>query len=376
SVLFCLDFDINQRANGARLYRLHDDMWFWNSAETCAAAWQAINEFTDLFGLELNEEKTGSTNILTGSSDGQMDEVQGLPSGDVTWGFLKLDTTAGRFIIDQTKVDAHIDELRLQLDACKSTLDWIRAWNTYGCRFFTTNFGSLAKCYSRAHVDAILSTFRHIQQVLFPELRGGVVARLKEMLAERFGITDVPDAYIYAPVALGGLGLQNPFLTPYIYRNKMPEDVGMSMDRFLEGEKLEYDVAKKAFESPDQQFDDFDDNGQSCPDFMDVEDESAFLSFEEYTRQRERTLAGLRAAFNDISEEPLPKPLEPSKALSGLLPELPEDWYSMKPYEQWICLQHSKEMVARFGGLVILEKGLLPTGVMEMLQQSRFQWQG
>ncbi|RSM05122.1 hypothetical protein CDV31_009756 [Fusarium ambrosium] len=372
SVLFCLDFDINQRANGARLYRLHDDMWFWNSAETCAAAWRVINEFTDLFGLELNEEKTGSTTIRPRSSDGKIDEVQGLPSGDVTWGFLKLDTTAGKFIIDQTKVDAHIDELRLQLDACKSALDWIRAWNTYGCRFFTTNFGSLAKCYSRAHVDAILSTFRHIQKILFPELRGGVGARLKEMLAERFGITDVPDAFLYAPVALGGLGLKNPFLMPYIYRDNMPKNAGTIMDKFLEEEKLEYDAAKKAFESPDEQFGDLNDN----PEFMDLEDKNTFFSFEEYTRHRERTSAGLRTAFQAISEEPQPTTLEAPNILSGLLYELPEDWYHMKPYEQWICSQHSKEMVARFGGLVILEKGLLPTGVMEMLQQSRFQWQG
>ncbi|KAJ4201475.1 hypothetical protein NW767_006563 [Fusarium falciforme] len=373
SVLFCLDFDVNQRANGARLYRLHDDMWLWNSAETCAAAWRVITEFTDLFGLELNDDKTGSATILPGSGDGRIDEAMGLPSGDVTWGFLKLDTTAGRFVIDQAKIDAHIDELRLQLDACRTTLDWIRAWNTYGCRFFTTNFGSLARCYSRAHVDAIISTFRHIQQVLFPSLRGGVGARLKEMLAERFDITDVPDGFLYAPVALGGLGLQNPFLMPYIYRDGMPKDAGVQMDMFLEAEKLDYDAAKRAFESSDEQCDDLSNNGQFYPDFMDLEDDNTFFSFEEYTRHRERTSAGLRTAFHDISQEPLPKPLEPPKILSGLLPE---DWDDMAPYDQWICLQHSKEMVARFGGLVILEKGMLPTGVIEMLQQSRFQWQG
>lgn len=127
SVLFCLDFDVNQRASGARLYRLHDDMWLWNSAETCATAWRVINEFTNLFGLELNEDKTGSTTIHPGSRGGQIDEAVGLPSGDVTWGFLKLDTAAGRFVIDKAKVDAHIDELRLQLSACTNTLDWIRA---------------------------------------------------------------------------------------------------------------------------------------------------------------------------------------------------------------------------------------------------------
>lgn len=193
------------------------------------------------------------------------------------------------------------------------------------------------------------------------------------MLAERFGITDVPDGFLYTPVALGGLGLQNPFLTPYIYRDGMPEDVGAEMDRFLEGEKLDYDAAKKAFESSGDQCNDLDNNEQFYPDFMDLEDDNTFFGFEEYTRHRERTSAGLRTAFQGISQEPLPKPLEPPKILSGLLPE---DWDDMAPYDQWACLQHSKEMVARFGGLVILEKGLLPTGVIEMLQQSRFQWQG
>ncbi|EEU38893.1 uncharacterized protein NECHADRAFT_55652 [Fusarium vanettenii 77-13-4] len=372
SVLFCLDFDVNRRADGARLYRLHDDMWLWNSAETCAEAWRVINEFTDLFGLELNEEKTGSTTIHPSGCRDQIDEAISLPSGDVAWGFLKLDTTAGRFVIDQTKVEEHIDELRIQLDGCKSTLDWIRAWNTYGCRFFTTNFGSFARCYSRAHVDTILSTFRHIQQALFPSLRGGVGARLKEILADRFGITDVPDGFLYTPVALGGLGLHNPFATPYVYRDGMPEDAGAKMDKFLEEEKLDYDVAKRAFESSDEQCDDLGYNEQPYPYFMDVDGDNAFFSFEEYTQHRERTSAKLRTAFQDISEEPLPKPLEPPKVLSGLLPE---DWDDMAPYDQWVCLQHSKETVARFGGLAILEKGLLPTGVIEMLQQSRFQWQ-
>ncbi|RVD88226.1 uncharacterized protein DFL_002420 [Arthrobotrys flagrans] len=35
ALLFCTDFAVNQKANGARLYRLHDDIWMWGGKDTC-----------------------------------------------------------------------------------------------------------------------------------------------------------------------------------------------------------------------------------------------------------------------------------------------------------------------------------------------------
>lgn len=51
----------------------------------------------------------------------------GLPQGDIRWGFLYLNPSNGRFDIDRRMVDSHVAELRKQLqDKSKSVIDWIQ----------------------------------------------------------------------------------------------------------------------------------------------------------------------------------------------------------------------------------------------------------
>lgn len=140
--LFCLDFAFNQFTNGARLYRLHDDIWFWGDQKTCVEGWKVVSSFTSLMGLEFNEEKTGSVTVGNGGGTDA-----GLPVGDVKWGFLKLDPVTGRFLIDRDGVDQHVEHLVGQLASCKSVFDWIQVWNIYGVRFFSNNFGTPADAF-------------------------------------------------------------------------------------------------------------------------------------------------------------------------------------------------------------------------------------
>lgn len=52
SVLFCLDFAVNQATDGALLHRLYDDVWFWNKDyEKCAKAWACVTRFTQIMGV-------------------------------------------------------------------------------------------------------------------------------------------------------------------------------------------------------------------------------------------------------------------------------------------------------------------------------------
>lgn len=54
TVLFCLDYAVNQATSGADLYRLGDDVWFWNKDyDTCASAWASILKFTDVTGVKV-----------------------------------------------------------------------------------------------------------------------------------------------------------------------------------------------------------------------------------------------------------------------------------------------------------------------------------
>lgn len=100
AVLFCLDFAFNQGTDGARMYRLHDGIWFWGAEKTCVKGWAIMTEFAELMGLNFNEEKTGSVNITRRAGYKGSTLSSSLPKGDVRWGFLKLDSETGRFLID------------------------------------------------------------------------------------------------------------------------------------------------------------------------------------------------------------------------------------------------------------------------------------
>ena len=55
SVLFCLDFAVNQATSGPDLYRLGDDIWFWNQDyDTCTKAWASILKFTEVTGTKVS----------------------------------------------------------------------------------------------------------------------------------------------------------------------------------------------------------------------------------------------------------------------------------------------------------------------------------
>lgn len=361
SVLFCLDFAINQRTNGARLFRLHDDIWFWGSEKTCEIGWNAMCEFSDLMGLQINADKTGTV-LVTKKGEKPREPSKILPMGDVRWGFLKLNAATGRFLIDQAQVDEHIVELHRQLDACKSVFDWIQAFNVYGARFFTTNFGRPANCNGRAHVDMMLDTFEKIQRKLFADVPGGSVTdAVKKMLADRFDAHDIPEGYLYFPMNMGGLDLRNPFIGLYQIRERLSHDPDLHMNNYFEEEEAAYRRAKERFESG------------LVTHSNKLKDEN-FMSWEEYTRYREQTSLELGKAFRKLMTEPFEDGARMTKDIAAVIDM--QEWLATKPYQQWVLGLYASEMIAKFGGLNVVEKGLLPTGMVSMFRQSRFQWAG
>ncbi|KAF3915981.1 hypothetical protein AA313_de0208365 [Arthrobotrys entomopaga] len=374
ALLFCADFAVNQKTDGARLYRLHDDVWLWGDVKTCVEGWNALSEFTRLMGLEFNKTKTGCVQISGDPASPPSPTPESLPKGDVVWGFLKLDSESGTFIINQDKVDSHIEELSLQLKACKSVFDFTQAWNIYGSRFFQTNCGRVANCISLGHVNSMLETFQRIQRQVFGSATGGVGAHLKQMITERFGVSDIPDGYLYFPLKLGGLEVQNPFIKLYLIRDKLKEDPAAVMDRFFVEEEREYDESKQNFEWL-----------QSKDEYKYIKlREETFLTFEEYTRYREYTSCSLSRVFTKMMDEPEPDDLDMKSEVQAVLKHATagenrkksvstDQWTS---YEKWIIQLYAKEMMRQFGGLNIVEEDMLPMGLITMLRQSRFKWQG
>ena len=138
----------------------------WGRDETCVQAWDAVLQFTKVMGLELNLEKTGSAHVSR-KHPAAVSNSASLPQGSIHWGLLLLDSKIGHFVIDQDRVEKHIDELQRQLGTCKSVFAWIQAWNMYAVRFFLTNFGRAANCLGRQHVDMVLDEFERIQLRVF-----------------------------------------------------------------------------------------------------------------------------------------------------------------------------------------------------------------
>lgn len=373
AILFCMDYAVNQSTDGAQLYRMHDDFWIWSQSHgTVVKSWSAINTFADIMGVTLNHGKSATIRIVKGSTGHETDIDPSLPQGEIRWGFLSMDPKTGRFVIDQDMVDNHIIELQRQLrEKDKSVFSWIQAWNTYAGTFFKTNFGKPANCFGREHVDMMLSTMTRIQKCIFSD--SNVVDYLKNTLHERFGITDIPDGYLYFPTSLGGLELQNPFIGLVQVRNAVFEHPASVLDDFLEAEVEEYRRAKTAFENGTM-------NQRRAPSpRWTPEDPNEFLSFEEFTRYREEYHCSyednLLSVYKELLQQPTAEDVDNDVEEAWMLRAL-QGVDGDEGYMKWVAMLYGPDMVERFGGLKIVEKGLLPMGMVTLFRSGRVKWQG
>lgn len=322
---------------------------------------------------------------------------------------MHLDVKGGSWLIDDTKVDGHIAELKRQLNACRSVCAWIQAWNTYACRFFTINMGQPAACFGIDHVNMILKTFIKIHRSLFESGNGKVTGHLQKLVEERFGVSNIPDGFFYFPHSFGGLELRNPFITAFALRDAVPEHSSQILLKAFELDEDAYDTAKSAFE-----------NGNYTPIFKPGGYESSdpdepFFSLEEFSRFREETSSPLADAYTKLLS--VAKPEEVDRTLPNASDEDREDWsrdascknvelsreikaavsvlrydreyevafkqccrtgdlQAIDTYWRWVFEFYGKEMVRLFGGLGIGEKGMLPLGLVEMLKSERTRWLG
>lgn len=387
--LFCLDFAVNQATNGSTLYRLFDDVWFWNrSHATATAAWTALQTFARATGTEIDEQKTGCVRI-SGDKSSTLPVSESLPRGPISWGFLQLSPQTGRFEIQQSMITSHINELRRQLqEKRKSIFAFIQTWNTYADTFFTSNFGSPANCFGRAHVDAMLEAHARIQREVFqgPGLRSddiqakSVADYLKATLRERYGVADLPDAYLFFPVELGGLGLRSPFVPILQLRAEVTPDPGALIERCFEQEKTEYERAQREFEKR-----------QLRP--ASSQAAGPFLPFAEYVGAREEFCLfdedGLQNVYTELLRQPSGTltavknaPATGPDVLDALAHQLggKEELCKvlgqpLQPYWGWILALYGPEALRRVGGLALVDRGLLPMGMVSLFREKRVKWQ-
>jgi hypothetical protein len=51
-------------------------------------------------------------------------------------------------------------------------------------------------------------------------------------------------------------------------------------------------------------------------------------------------------------------------------------WSNMNAYWKWTAQLYGPEMIERFGGLSVMEAGLLPIGMVGLFRDQKVKWQG
>lgn len=375
SVLWCMDLAVN-RLTGMNLIRFHDDLWLCGKPATCAHAWDTIKECVRVLGLDINHSKTGSVYISDSEKDPSI--ATKFPPGPVCMGMLQL-SPSGDWTLDQNQVSAHVRQLRKQLGESKSIIAWAQIWNACMGRFFKTAFGKPTTCFGQPHVDAILNTFAAMQSELFADHNASVTEYLREQIRRRFDVPAVPDAFFFLSEDLGGLGLQNPFVPFFLLRGQLVSNPLDCLASFRVEEKKAYRKAKQNFEALTDKHRQsryeriFASNGR------DASPSEPFFSFEEYTAHREVYSSELGSTYHDLMREPSEMNVHLSADVAPLFEELSRShgvaWGGMTREVQWIMHLYAGELEGNFGALSIVNRNMLPSGVMKMLKGRRVVWQ-
>jgi hypothetical protein len=384
-VLFFLDLTVNKEG-GTLLYRFHDDLWICGTPEQCAKGWQRMVHFAEIMGLQFNPAKTGSVYL---SSNPNSDILSQLPPGPVSVGFLTLDPLTGDWVIDQDEVSRHIAQLQKQLSNCSSILSWVQTWNSCIGRFFSHTFGEPANCFGRQHVDSILATHQRMQRTLFSGQDGNgttLVSHLKGLIASHFGIIDIPDTFIFLPESLGGLGVRNPFISCFLVRENVYENPSKRLDDFFAEEKENYKEGKKQFEarSPQDRLALFrsiyiDKYGilkaptNSNTAAITEAQLNLFMTFEEFTRWREAQSTSLCRAYQDLMRVPRNTNVVYSKEVQEQLKH--SELGTADEETKWLLQYYAKELEEKCGELTVVDKKLLPLGVLTILRKRKVSWQ-
>ena len=107
-----------------------------------------------------------------------------------------------------------------------------------------------------------------------------------------------------------------------------------------------------------------------------------FMPFNEYIRYREITDGSLLNTYNELLKTPAEHDVRPSQAvmhaldqLKEITPELAWNWIQPGSDQKWIIQLYSSSVLERFGGLTLVDRNLLPMGVMTMLRARKVVWQ-
>ncbi|KIJ40904.1 hypothetical protein M422DRAFT_172975 [Sphaerobolus stellatus SS14] len=359
AILFMMDYAVNQKTKGqVYLYRIHDDLWLWNSdPEKCVAAWKEMNIYGSLVGLTFNIEKTGSACVGVA-------KPEGLPEGSVRWGFLEFDESQGRFVIKQSEVDQHIAELRHQLAATKSVFGWVNIYNQY-LSFMLRNFGGApATCFGPAHISDVIATFKKIHLEAFGT--DGPVAQLASKIEAKYGISDIPEGFYYFPMTRGGLGLKNVMIEMFA----LQKEAESHKEGFTEQKEKDEEVYLQFKKHWDMGFYGGPENaGGHLKRIYNTTE--PFMSFEEFKSLRTQGIKHWSKRYEEMFKTPEPVELTVVPAVEAAVNEAGWSWYEMEWYDKWIVTLYAADIMEKFGDMEIADESLISKGMVQLFKSSR-----
>ena len=236
--------------------------------------------------------------------------------------------------------------------------------------FLVANFCPPAHCLGRSHVDDCLTSLQRVHEELFPKTQGNAAQHVMQMIVYKFDVQDIPTGFLYFPTSLGGLEMHNPFISLQAMRRSVWEDPADRVDNALEDNEATY--RQKAA--------DFDEKGPADVHAM-KEQPDTFMPKEEFERFRRERSVPFFHAWDELRRPAEEGSIDASDETQTFLSKLTEygpiyrDWRSMKPYWRAVVELYGAGMIQTFGGLVAIEKSLLPIGMLD-LWKGKVRWEG
>ncbi|KAL9010499.1 MAG: hypothetical protein Q9173_004571 [Seirophora scorigena] len=143
----------------------------------------------------------------------------------------------------------------------------------------------------------------------------------------------------------------------------------------FERDEVEYEVYKKRYD--EGEVGDHKNNNKPNKHNDSDEEDRSFMSFEEFTAYREDTSLPLLHAYLRLREEPPQTKVTLTADVQAALKQLSDgqvkegihgDIWMMDGYWKWVTQLYAGDVLARFGGLGMGEKKLLPLGLVTMLR--------
>jgi len=185
------------------LLRVVDDIFFvTDNKDKAVRCWQAINQFWQALGMEVNPGKSGSLCLAA-------QDVSDLPTGPLRWGMLRLNEQ-GHWELDQDSWQEFQAVVRKQLERPMPVLTMISIYNSF--LNYILKFLGVRVALGKEHRQQITAAMIHMHHHLFGPGHGIMQeARRRWQTHAALAIdASIPEALFYLPQTAGGLGLFNP----------------------------------------------------------------------------------------------------------------------------------------------------------------------